>query len=131
MHKYVSQQIQKILEKNSVYSNEPRGLVLGLTFKENCPDLRNSKVFDLIDDLQKFSKEVDVYDPWINDLDSDINLLSSLDNVKNEYDYIVLAVSHKCFEDLTLEKIKQLCRDEYFIYDLKNFYEKEKNVFRL
>ena len=131
MHKYVAQQIQKILEKNSVYSSEPRGLVLGLTFKENCPDLRNSKVFDLIDDLQKFSKEVDVYDPWINDLDSDINLLNSLDNVKNEYDYIVLAVSHKCFEDLTLEKIKQLCRDEYFIYDLKNFYEKEKNVFRL
>ena len=74
MHKYVAQQIQKILEKNSVYSSEPRGLVLGLTFKENCPDLRNSKVFDLIDDLQKFSKEVDVYDPWINDLDSDINL---------------------------------------------------------
>ena len=49
---------------------------------------------------------MDVYDPWINDLEGDINLLNSLDNVKNQYDYVVLAVSHKCFEDLSLEKDK-------------------------
>jgi len=131
MHKYVAQQILKILEKSSVHPNDSKGLVLGLTFKENCPDLRNSKVFDLIADLQKFSKEIHVYDPWVNDLDQDINLLSSLDNVKNQYDYVVLAVSHKCFEDINPEKIRQLCKDVYFIYDLKNFYEKEKNIFRL
>ena len=131
MHKYVAQQILKILEKSSVHPNDSKGLVLGLTFKENCPDLRNSKVFDLIADLQKFSKEIHVYDPWVNDLDQDINLLSSLDNIKNQYDYVVLAVSHKCFEDINPEKIRQLCKDVYFIYDLKNFYEKEKNIFRL
>ena len=131
MHKYVAQQILKILEKSSVNSNESKGLVLGLTFKENCPDLRNSKVFDLIDELQKFSKEVDVYDPWINDFEGDINLLSSLDNIKKEYDYVVLAVPHECFKDLTHTNIRELCKDSYFIYDLKNFYKKEKNIFRL
>ena len=131
MHKYVAQQILKILEKSSVDPKESKGLVLGLTFKENCPDLRNSKVFNLISDLQKFSKEVDVYDPWINDLEGDLSLLTTLDNIKNQYDYVVLAVSHKCFEDLSKEKIKQLCKDKYFIYDLKNFYKKGKNIFRL
>ena len=104
MHKYVAQQILKNLEKSSVHPNDSKGLVLGLTFKENCPDLRNSKVFDLIADLQKFSKEIHVYDPWVNDLDQDINLLSSLDNIKNQYDYVVLQFPINALKILILKR---------------------------
>ena len=97
-------------------------LVMGLTFKEDCPDIRNTKVTDVIGALNSYSLNVDVYDPWV-DSDvvvsmSDVNLIEEVR--EGVYDAVVLAVKHQCFLDLGVARIKQFCKRNSVIYDLKS-----------
>jgi UDP-N-acetyl-D-galactosamine dehydrogenase len=95
-------------------------LVLGITFKEDCPDIRNSKVIDIIKELEQFNINVDVYDPYANkhevSKEYGVNLIDSL---QNSYDGIILAVSHKEFRTLEIDKLKS--SDSSIIFDTKAF----------
>ena len=95
--------------------------MLGLAFKENCPDLRNSKVVDVINELRKFGARVEVYDPWVSSQEArkeyDLRPVRTLR--KNRYDAAVLAVGHDEFKSLGPAAIRRLCRRNHVFYDIK------------
>lgn len=126
---YVGSQVVKLLMKSGKVVNQSRVLVMGITFKENCPDIRNSRVIDIILELEDFGVDVDVYDPWANaeevKNEYGLNLLSSADMA--QYDGVVLAVSHEQFRNGVLDKIK----NGTVVYDVKSFFPKEKVTSRL
>ncbi len=114
---------KKIKIKNS------KTLILGLTFKENCPDVRNSKVFSVIEKLKAKSINVFVHDPWITidkSKDYDFNMINEFNNIK--FDGIILAVGHDKFKMFNDNILKKLSKKNYFFYDLKNFFKKSKLV---
>jgi UDP-N-acetyl-D-galactosamine dehydrogenase len=94
---------------------------MGLTFKENCPDLRNSGVVDMVDTLKDLSCNVDVYDPRVDKAEAKreygIELLSKLEN--DTYDAIIIAVAHDEFKQLSLETIKAFGKPNHLLYDVK------------
>ena len=118
--------ISKLEEKKQV-TNKTRVLVMGLSFKENCKDIRNSQVIKIIDELKKYKAKVDVYDPIVNISDSmkeyNLKLIKSLKN--NFYDGIIIAVSHKKFKDLGIKRIKMLCKNHGIIFDVKSMFKKQ------
>ena len=106
-------------------------LVLGVTFKENCPDFRNTKVVDLVKGLKKNSLKVDIYDPWVSpDLfKKEYSLDVNKELPDKKYDSIILAVSHESFKNIDLRLLSK--DSKTFIYDIKSFYDKEKTTERL
>ena len=106
---------------------------MGLTFKENCPDIRNTKIVDLINTISKFSSNIDVYDPWANKNDVKneygIDLIDHL--IEDKYDTIVLAVAHDEFKKLSIKRIKSLGKKKHIIYDLKDLFSIEEVDLRL
>jgi UDP-N-acetyl-D-galactosamine dehydrogenase len=96
-------------------------LVLGLTFKENCPDLRNSKVADVVRELQRYGAQVDVYDPWIDAAEAEHEYgIRPIRRVRDGvYDAAVLAVAHKQFRDLGIAGVRKACRKNHVVYDIK------------
>ena len=123
----------EMLKKENPSSLIKKILILGLTFKENCPDIRNSKIFDLVSSFPKQSYSLDVYDPWVNPADikqlNEIRLISDLKD--NFYDGIILAVGHQVFLDIGLESIKSKGKDECIFFDLKSIFNKDSSDFRL
>lgn len=108
-------------------------LVLGVTFKENCPDIRNSKVVDLVRHLKSENIRVDCTDPWVNmellKSRNDINLISR--PLQKYYDGIIIAVAHKEFEKLGVDNIRKFGKKNHFVYDLKHLFSKEHTDLRL
>lgn len=132
----VSQRIaakaSQMLNEKSIGVKSSRTLVLGATFKEDCPDIRNSKVFDLIKNLTKNGLTVDVYDPVANfgiDLKESLNLVTSLDG--GMYDLIILAVPHKEIVIDGIEALKAASKKESIFFDLKSYFNIEHSDFRL
>ena len=113
---YVANQVIKLLIKKGHKIEGSNVLVLGITFKENCPDIRNSRVIDVISELQEFGCNIDVYDPWADSKEVEheykLNLSKELDTTK--YKAIVLAVAHNEFKSLELKT------DENIVYDIKS-----------
>ena len=99
--------------------------IFGLTFKENCPDLRNTKVIDLINLLREKSCNVDVCDPWVDEEDmiSYYSISNSLDPKKGNYDAIILAVAHTQFTDMNFSEIRSFGKKKCVIYDVKYLFE--------
>jgi UDP-N-acetyl-D-galactosamine dehydrogenase len=101
-------------------------LVLGVTFKENCPDMRNTKVVDIISELQEFECNVDVYDYWVDESDrvaKNINFINTLPYGSNKYDAIIVAVGHDEFKEITAEQYTTLSKGEPIIIDVKGIVE--------
>jgi len=96
-------------------------LVLGITFKENCPDIRNSRVIDIIDELKSYHVNVDIYDPWASkeevQHEYELDLKSECKELKSNYDAIILAVSHKEFLEMSLGGLKSR---NCVIFDVKS-----------
>jgi UDP-N-acetyl-D-galactosamine dehydrogenase len=98
-----------------------RALVLGLTFKENCPDLRNTRVVDIVAELQSFGAQVDVHDPWIDpaEAEREYGIVPVATPEKGAYDAIVVAVGHRQFRELGIDGIRALGRPGAVVYDVK------------
>ena len=90
-------------------------------FKEDCPDIRNTKVIDIIDELRQYKCNVSVYDPWVSKLEAKKEYgISLLDKVEdNSYDAILIAVAHKEFKKMGIKKIRALGKSKHIVYDLK------------
>ena len=118
MASYVSEQVKNQMKMQNIKLNESAILVMGLTFKENCPDIRNSKVVDLIEELSNFSRKVDVYDPWANKYDVKNEYGIELINwpAENNYDAIVLAVAHDEFKKMSQGQIQSFTKKNHVIY---------------
>ncbi len=121
MAEYVVAQLVKTMLKAKLPVNGANVLVMGLTFKENCPDVRNTKVVDILSELAEFDINVDIYDPWVNPEEAkqeyDVDLICSPKS--SHYDAVIFAVAHDEFKALSKAEIKALMKNEHVIYDLK------------
>ena len=121
MGAYVAERVVKLMTKKRIAVVDSRVLVMGLTFKENCPDLRNTRVIDIIKEFQDYHARVDVYDPWINAAEAEHEYsITPVNTLKpGTYDAIILAVSHKQFKEMGLEKIRALGKNNSVLFDVK------------
>ena len=121
---YVADQITKLMASKRIHVKGSRALMMGITFKENCPDIRNSKVVDVVRELQKHGAEVDIYDPWADnaELKHEYGLRVIRDLKPRRYDVAVVAVAHKAFRELGAEGLRKLCKKTHVLYDIKQVY---------
>jgi UDP-N-acetyl-D-galactosamine dehydrogenase len=128
MSSFVSSQLIKLLAQRNIKINSSKILILGLSFKEDCPDIRNTKVIDIIDELRQYKCNVSVYDPWVSKLEAkkeyDIKLIEKIK--PNEYDAIVIAVAHKQFKNMGIKKIRSFGKSKHVVYDLKYLFTSEQ-----
>ncbi|PKI17013.1 Vi polysaccharide biosynthesis UDP-N-acetylglucosamine C-6 dehydrogenase TviB [Colwellia sp. 12G3] len=133
MGEYVVSQLVKTMLKRKLPVNGANVLVMGLTFKENCPDVRNTKVVDILAELAEFDINVDVYDPWVNPEEAKheygVDLISAPKS--GHYDAVIFAVAHNEFKALSADVIKAMMKSEHVIYDLKYMLDKELADIRL
>lgn len=133
MAEYVVSQLTKTMIKRKLQVNGANVLVMGLTFKENCPDVRNTKVVDILSELGEYQMNVDVYDPWVNPEDAKHEY--NVDLVKQPkagyYDAIIFAVAHHQFKAMSQSDIKALMKPEHIIYDLKYMLDMDFSDIRL
>ena len=126
MGAYVAQEVIKLMVKKEATIKRGKALVLGITFKENCPDVRNTKAIDVIDSLKEYNLEVDVCDPWANPEEVksifDLELITDCKELQSTYDTIVLCVSHQEFLALDFQALR---KPETVIFDVKSFLPKE------
>jgi len=121
MGSYVADQVSKLMTKKRIHVVDSNVLIMGLTFKENCPDLRNTRVVDLVQEFENFNCNVDVYDPWVDKDESihEYNIKPIDKPVEGRYDAILLAVAHDEFKELSVEQIKAFGKDSHVLYDIK------------
>ena len=133
MASHVASELVKNMMHKEIEVKHANVLVMGLTFKENCPDLRNTKVIDVIHELQEYQLNVDVFDPWIDKEEAkheyDITPLES--PVENHYDAILLAVAHDEFKAMGKTGISKLMKKDSLVYDLKYILPREDVDMRL
>ena len=121
---YVAGEIIKLMTEKRIHVKGARTLVLGMTFKENCPDIRNSKVIDVVRELEKYGAAVDIYDPWADGQECRHEYgVRPIKTLKpKHYDVAVIAVAHREFRDLGAEGVRRLCRKTHVIYDIKHVF---------
>ena len=121
----VIENIKELMKDRKIPLRDSKALVMGVTFKEDCPDIRNSKVIDLIKDLEKSKVKVDCYDPWVDV--SEFKRFYNLDLKKtlkrNHYDLVVIAVPHSSFMKLGIDRIKDSAKNKNVIYDIKGLFD--------
>lgn len=126
MGRYVAGEIIKKMIRRKLSVSDARILVLGLTFKENCPDLRNTRVTDIIQELTSYGADVSVYDPWVDpDEAKQVCGIRPLTSLGDGYDAIVLAVAHEQFITMGAAKIRALGHDDAILYDIKSVLPKD------
>jgi UDP-N-acetyl-D-galactosamine dehydrogenase len=135
MANYVAQEVVRLMTQQRIHVNGARVLVLGITFKENCPDIRNSKVIDVVRELQNYGAQVDVHDPWANG--SECKHEYGIRPVRNamenraSYDAIVLAVAHREFKEIGAQGIRKLGKKNHVMYDIKHVFRANETDGRL
>jgi len=120
--KLIADKAIKYMVKNDKKLNGAKVLVLGVTFKENCPDMRNTKVIDIISELKEFECDVEVYDYWVDQSDrvsKDVNFIENLPYDSNAYDAIIVAVGHDKFKEITAEQYAGLSNGVPVVIDVK------------
>ncbi len=121
MGSYVATETVKMMINKGATIKGSNALVLGITFKEICPDIRNSRVIDIIEELQSYHVNVDVYDPWASSEEVkheyNLDLKSSMSDLQSNYDAIILAVSHNEFLELSIDNLKS---DKCVVFDVKS-----------
>lgn len=133
MPSYVAEKLLKAMAKKNIKIGGSKILVMGLTFKENCPDLRNTRITDLVATLKAYNCKVDVYDPWADNQEAKkelgVSLISTL--AKDRYDAIVLGVPHDKFKQLGAVAIRALGKKQSILYDIKSMLSKHESDLRL
>jgi UDP-N-acetyl-D-galactosamine dehydrogenase len=134
MPEHLAERVIKLMLKNRIPVLSSRVLVLGLSFKENCPDLRNSKVIDFVKSMEDFGAIIDVYDPWISPDEAmqsyEIRCLNELPKAGG-YDAIILAVAHQILVDYGYEAIRGFGAENAIFFDVKGIFPKSLSHGRL
>lgn len=133
MGEYVATQLIKAMVKRQIQVVGGNILVMGLSFKENCPDIRNTKIIDLIQSLKDYDLNLDIYDPWVDpdEVKKEYELKPIQLLKENHYDAIVLAIGHQNFIEHGYEYIRSLGKENCVIYDLKHIFKSEQSHIRL
>lgn len=133
MGRYVASQIVKAMMKRRIQVDGARVLVMGLAFKENCPDIRNTRVVDIIAELQEFNCDVEVHDPWVSEAEAlhEYGLSLTKNPGVQSYDAVILAVAHRQFRDMGAKAIRDLGKPSSVLYDLKYVLSQSESDLRL
>jgi UDP-N-acetyl-D-galactosamine dehydrogenase len=133
MGPYVAGQLVKHMVKRRIQVDQARVLILGLAFKENCPDLRNTKVIDIVRELAEYRVQIDVFDPWVSAEEArhEYGITPIAQVPEGKYDAIILAVAHNQFRELGATGIRRFGKPEHILFDLKYVLEKEESDSRL
>ena len=133
MGSYVVSQLVKAMLKRRIHIDGARVLVMGLTFKENCPDLRNTRVVDIVRELSDYNVTVEVFDPWINATEAqhEYGITPVNEPATAAYDGIILAVAHEQFRAMGADNIRKLGKPQHVLYDLKYVLRPEEADLRL
>lgn len=128
MGHYIASTVIKKMVKKGIDTANSRILVMGLTFKEDCPDLRNTKVSDIIAEFAEYGIAVDVYDPWVNSDEAfrEYAIRPVEDLQEGTYGGIVLAVAHRQFAEMSITQLRSLCKDKSVIYDVKSLFPRDQ-----
>ena len=128
MGSYVVSRAVKLMIKKNIRISNAKVLVMGLAFKENCPDFRNTRVVDIVEEFKDYGSQVDVFDPWVDTekaaKEYQVNMVSAPD--KGEYDAIILAVAHKQFVEMGLQSIHDYGKENHVLYDIKYLFSPEE-----
>ncbi|MBM9602895.1 Vi polysaccharide biosynthesis UDP-N-acetylglucosamine C-6 dehydrogenase TviB [Desulfopila inferna] len=124
MGHYIASKIIKLMVNKGIDVSKARVLVMGITFKENCPDLRNTKVVDIFRELKEYGIDVAVHDPWVSKEEAlrEYGIILTDTPDERSYDGVVLAVAHSLFASMSFSDVKALCRENHIIYDVKNIF---------
>ncbi|WP_025513098.1 Vi polysaccharide biosynthesis UDP-N-acetylglucosamine C-6 dehydrogenase TviB [Bordetella trematum] len=130
---YVVSQLVKCMTKKRLHVQGAKVLVMGLTFKENCPDLRNTRVVDIVQELRDYNVDVDVYDPWVDvaEAQHEYGITPVAQPAEGSYDAIILAVAHTQFAEMGAAAIRKLGKAEHVLYDLKYLLKADESDLRL
>ena len=133
MGAYVVTQLVKAMLKKRIQVEDAKVLILGLSFKENCPDIRNTRIIDIVNELKEYHTQIDVYDPWVDAAEAEheygISPISNLENGK--YDAVILAVAHEQFKAMGVDAIRALGKADHVLYDLKYVLSQAESDLRL
>ncbi len=133
MGAYVVTQLVKSMVKKKIQVEGAKVLVLGLSFKENCPDIRNTRIIDIVKELEEYHIDVDVYDPWVSPIEAEseyaISPVQSLN--QQTYDAVILAVAHQQFKMMGADAIRALGKESHVLYDLKYVLDQSESDLRL
>lgn len=130
---YVAGQMVKAMIRRGAPVRDARVLVMGLTFKENCPDLRNTRVIDVVRELEQYGIVVDVHDPWVDAAQAlEEYGLATIETVEpGRYDAVVIAVAHSAFAELGADGVRAFCKPTHLVYDLKHLFRADQTDMRL
>jgi UDP-N-acetyl-D-galactosamine dehydrogenase len=133
MGTYVVAQLVKAMTKKRIQVEGAKVLVMGLTFKENCPDIRNTRVVDIVAELKDYNCEVDVYDPWatVEEARQEYNITPISTLCRGSYDAIIVAVGHHQFRDMGATAVRALGKSTAVLYDLKYLFARQESDLRL
>jgi UDP-N-acetyl-D-galactosamine dehydrogenase len=133
MSDYVANKLVETMKLKGINMHDSKILIAGLSFKENCPDVRNTRVLDIINNLSKMNIHIDVYDPWVDPrtalIECGIDLINEPD--KNSYDGILVAVAHEHFASLGSDWFRELGKKLHVLFDLKGIFPKKNSNLRL
>lgn len=133
MGAYVVSQLVKAMVKKRIQVDGAKVLVMGLTFKENCPDLRNTRVVDILKELCEYNIEADVYDPWVSTTEAqhEYSITPVVELATGHYDAVILAVAHQQSREMGIDGIRMLGKPTHILYDLKYVFTAEQSDLRL
>ncbi|MFP0672848.1 Vi polysaccharide biosynthesis UDP-N-acetylglucosamine C-6 dehydrogenase TviB [Acinetobacter baumannii] len=133
MGEYVATQLIKEMVKKRIQVVGARILILGLSFKENCPDIRNTKIVDMVKALKEYDLDLDIYDPWVDsaEVEAEYGLAPIMELKQGRYDAIVIAVAHDQFKVMSTEDFHSLGKKKHVLYDLKHVLNKVDADLRL
>ena len=125
---YIADQVSKLMIIKKISLINANVLIMGLAFKENCPDIRNTRVIGVIQEFRSFNCNVDVYDPWIDKQEFQNEYeITPIDDLKNGYyDAVILAVAHNEFKEMGVEQLNKLGRKNHVLYDIKYILKKDE-----
>ncbi len=127
MGPYVAECVIKQMTRNKIHTVGSQILILGFTFKENCPDVRNTRVIDIIEEFRSYHANVEVYDPWVDPIEAEEEYgIKPIQELKQDtYDAIIVAVAHKEFVDMGVAAIRALGNKQHILYDVKHVFPKQ------
>ena len=128
MGSYVTERVLKLMVRKKIHVVDAKILIMGLTFKENCPDIRNTRTVDIRDEFAKYDANISFYDPWADPEEADreygVKLVERLE--PGRYDAIILAVAHDQFKDMGIDEIRALGKPNHVVFDVKDLFRKSE-----
>ena len=126
MSRHIAEKVLRLMTQKKIQVVDSNILVMGLTFKENCPDIRNTKVTDVIADLDSFHANIDIYDPWADasEVEHEYGLTLTETPKAGQYDAVIITVGHSEIKAMGIEAIRKLCKTNHVIFDVKYLFDK-------